>query len=67
MHYEERIYEETMTIAKYSFQMSKIRDQPHSLFFLMKTLKYIIHELFFKRILYTHILHLHYTVCPICL
>lgn len=72
MYYEDRTYEETTTIAKYSFQMSKIRDQSRSLFFLMKTLKYIIHVLFFKRILYcTHILYyiydLHYTVCLISL
>jgi len=39
MYYEDRTYEETTTIAKYSFQMSKIRDQSRSLFFLMKTLK----------------------------
>ena len=72
MYYEDRTCEETTTIAKYSFQMSKIRDQSRSLFFLMKTLKYIIHVLFFKRILYcTHILYyiydLHYTGCPISL
>jgi len=58
MYYEDRTYEETTTIAKYSFQMSKIRDQSRSLFFLMKTLKYIIHVLFFKRILY--IVHTYY-------
>lgn len=40
--------------------MSKIRDLLCSLFFLMKTLQYIIHVLFFKRIL----LYLYCTVCP---